>query len=181
MFCLLNMWDPSHLKIHRSYTTAVDIIAHTGDDLRLVLAAKRAVASELRLNLNWISAQIMQDVDHDSRFNSLFDDSVAQGIVLFTSDSFIVHAVDLRFQLLAIIHRLQQRHVVYDPAAGPQQHPGLSDGMATLHLIVQRQRGPVLLDDIRNWYQVGDNLEYMTIDMLATAYRDVYGTDGILH
>ncbi|KAH7108344.1 hypothetical protein BKA62DRAFT_824543 [Auriculariales sp. MPI-PUGE-AT-0066] len=165
----------------RAATATADFFARTGEDLRAVLGAKRAVLNDLRMHSNWLSAQIVHDLDHDPRFDSLYNESVAQNVVLFSSDVLVVYAVDLRYQLIAMLQRLQDREYVYELAEGAPMDPQLADAVAALHVLIQRRKGALIgLKELKSWYGLGEKLELTTFSMLSTAYVDIHDTDGLV-
>lgn len=167
-----------HLTWRRSSTFDIDFFAHTADELREVLAAKRGAANDMRAyHTNWLSAQMVSYIVDNPACDKLYDESVAQNAVLYQSDVLRVLAADWRFQLVAKIARAHERGQLPEHL---QFGKDMADAVSILRVLVSQNGGaPIAADAIRTWYAFGPKLADEEIVSADAAYVAVYGEPGI--
>lgn len=163
---------------NRSSTFDIDFFAHSADELREVLAAKRGAANDMRAyHTNWLSAQMVSYIVDNPACDKLYDESVAQNAVLYQSDVLRVLAADWRFQLVAKIARAHERGQLPEHL---QFGKDMADAVSILRVLVSQNGGaPIAADAIRTWYAFGPKLADEEIVSADAAYVAVYGEPGI--
>ena len=117
----------------------------------------------------WINSNMEILVWGDDK-QRLFDDSVAQGVVLWQGDNLIIYAAKWEWSLARKLNRV----------ACEDREVDVDDAVEILARMVQDNGGPLSWDTVKSWDTIiYSQLEDCAIKCVAEAYRERYGSVGI--
>ncbi|KAH7102935.1 hypothetical protein BKA62DRAFT_655516 [Auriculariales sp. MPI-PUGE-AT-0066] len=156
----------------RKSTLAIDYFTCNPDHIQIIGDAARMAnrRETARHPYAWMNPDMLGFVANNEGCETVFDDSVRQGEVLFESPSLVVYAADWRFQLVGKMQR------AYADADDEAQQDDLADAVSILHLLVQRRGGDsIAKEELRRWYSYGLSMEEAEFALVATAYKARHG------
>ncbi|KAF8889744.1 hypothetical protein CPB84DRAFT_1785313 [Gymnopilus junonius] len=110
----------------------------------------------------------------------LYENSIANGIVLYHSESLVAYAADWKFQVLGKITRAYQMELLKNQVQSKDRgKKDWKDAISLLDVLVKENGGPLDRDVVRSWYN-GSAIEDVEIDYVNTAFHAQFNFDAIL-
>ncbi len=104
----------------------------------------------------------------------LFQNSVAQGIMMYSSANFKAYAADWRFQLVGKIRRAYDAYLDHEPS--PKD---LYDAVDILHILNVKDGRNQRSSDMKKWYYYGYRMGPREVEYINEAYWQKFGRIGI--
>jgi hypothetical protein len=137
-------------------------------DEKLQRAIER-VAKSKKLTPDWINDKVAQFAVGTTRL-PLFQESIAQDIVLFKGKNLIIYAAKWEWSLARKLKRIGSTNRVID----------IDDAVAILHEINQRNKTPMNRQVAKEFNTlVYSPIEDHVLDKVAESYKMKYGEDGL--
>ncbi|KAK0463094.1 uncharacterized protein EV420DRAFT_1639179 [Desarmillaria tabescens] len=159
---------------NRTSTRDIDIYCDDAIQLQDVLAAGRACPNSVHWPVNWINAEMVAYVLNNEGCERLFQNSVAQGIMVYSSGNFKVYAADWRFQLVGKIRRAYDAYLDHEPS--PKD---LYDAVDILHILNVKDGRNQRSSDMKKWYYYGYRMGPKEVEYINEAYWQKFGRIGI--
>ncbi|KAG7447228.1 uncharacterized protein BT62DRAFT_919170 [Guyanagaster necrorhizus] len=132
-----------------------------GKEFRIVVSgAGRACPNSVHWPVNWINAEMVAYVLNNEGCEHLFQNSVAKGIMLYSSGNFKVYAADWRFQLVGKIRRAYDAYLDHEPS--PKD---LYDAVDILHILNVKDGRNQRSSDMKKWYYYGYRMGSKEVDI----------------
>lgn len=116
----------------------------------------------------WINCEMGAHVNNLRGGEALFENSVQNGAVLYNGEYLVVYAADWKFQFVGKVKRAfdnleyaQEDGRIWDLSADKD----FVDAVDFLHQILLTHKAPLVLSDIKTWYNYG---YFITAEMAKT-------------
>ncbi len=137
----------------RNRTSTRDIDIYCDDayfSCKTSLQPGEPVPNSVHWPVNWINAEMVAYVLNNEGCERLFQNSVAQGIMMYSSANFKAYAADWRFQLVGKIRRAYDAYLDHEPS--PKD---LYDAVDILHILNVKDGRNQRSSDMKKWYYYG--------------------------
>ncbi|KAM5432300.1 hypothetical protein McanCB56680_006530 [Microsporum canis] len=128
------------------------------------------VAEKQGYDDDWVNDRVQQFAFGDFAL-PLFQDSVAQNVVLWEGKNLQVYAVKWEWSLARKVKRI----------GSSDRDTDVSDAVALLRKVVEENGGPISRERAKNWNQIVlTPIEDSAIDKVAQGYAKKYGSPGFI-
>lgn len=129
-----------------------------------------SVAKDKNYSPEWINNKVGLFVVGATRI-SLFQDSVSQNVILWSSQNLVVYAAKWDWSLARKLKRIGSTRREID----------ISDAVAILHVINTGSDAPLSRQTAKGWNEiVYTPIEDDALDEVARRYKEQYGLDGLV-
>ncbi|PPQ69037.1 hypothetical protein CVT26_003746 [Gymnopilus dilepis] len=120
---------------------------------------------------NWVNAE-MAGFAMMPNCEGLYENSIANDVVLYRSEALLAYAADWKFQLIGKIMRAYQMALLKDQMQSRDRgKKDLTDAISLLDLLIKENGGPLDRSAIRSWYN-GSAIEDAEIDYVNAAFQE---------
>ncbi|MFI5421443.1 MAG: hypothetical protein ACHQ1H_10800 [Nitrososphaerales archaeon] len=166
---------------NRDKTKDIDFFIPDPTIIEIISGSQASLPWDLRQRWpeNWINAE-MAGFAMMPNCEDLYDNSIANNVVLYQSNSLVVYAADWKFQLIGKITRAYQMELLKDQVQSmDREGKDLKDAVSILQVLIQENNGPLDGSVVRSWYN-GSALEDIEIEFVNKAYHAQFSVDAII-